>query len=349
MLSIKSLPADHGESTLISFGEVGMIKNILVDGGVGNAYLTIREELERLINLGQAIDLLVITHIDDDHIQGIIDIFQDESIDKAIIKEVWFNSGNSISTYFKTGDRPEREVRIVPGDTTLISVAQGRTLEKELLKYGSWNKEVITVNQSPIDFEGCKITILSPDRAGLEKLNKIWPPSEEETTFLSAAQKDYNLPISTLLINTFNEDRSIRNASSIAFLFEFNSKQILMLADSLPSVVEHSLRVLKYSEDNKLKVDLTKVSHHGSKKNTSPTLLSIMECKNYIISTDGTRHGLPNKECLSRIIKSQPGVNLYFNYPLKHIFLEEDVKEYEFNCHYLCDNLSDYCVYLEEN
>ena len=59
--------------------------------------------------------------------------------------------------------------------------------------------------------------------------------------------------------------------------------KILLLADSHPSVIVASLRALYYSETQKLTVDYMKVSHHGSRYNTSPELLSLINCRNLFL------------------------------------------------------------------
>lgn len=108
---------------------------------------------------------------------------------------------------------------------------------------------------------------------------------------------------------------------------------MLFLGDAHPSIIVSSLRELGYSGDNKLQIDLMKVSHHGSKANTSDELLDLIECKCFIISTDGSRHGLPNKETIARIVAKQSDCKIYFNNPrlIKEIFstAELDIGQFE--------------------
>jgi hypothetical protein len=75
-----------------------------------------------------------------------------------------------------------------------------------------------------------------------------------------------------------------------------------------------------------LEVDLVKVSHHGSKGNTSPELLSMISSKRFVISTNGAIHSLPDKQCLARIIKAVPDAELYFNFVelIPRIFTKQD-------------------------
>ena len=84
-------------------------------------------------------------------------------------------------------------------------------------------------------------------------------------------------------------------------------------------------------------MNLTKLSHHASERNTSPQLLEMLDCSNYIISTDGSLHGLPKKKCIARVVNnSKENVNLYFNYDLKKLIFqntyENEKIDYKFEC-----------------
>src|SRR5690606_38146377 len=91
---------------------------------------------------------------------------------------------------------------------------------------------------------------------------------------------------------------------SIAFILETFDVRILALADSHPYVIEKSLEKAGFSKSNKLKVDVVKVSHHGSKNNTTCDLLDIIDCNDFIISTNGgsSTHTHPDREVIARII-----------------------------------------------
>ena len=77
-----------------------------------------------------------------------------------------------------------------------------------------------------------------------------------------------------------------------------------------------------------------KVSHHGSRHNTSQDLLEILKTDKYLISADATKHGLPNKRTFARIINNNPNSFFYFNYDLKDkVFSLQDWKDYpDFRC-----------------
>lgn len=338
-MNIKSLPAFNGDSFLVSFSDKkGVVRNILIDGGTPRTYRRhLKPELEAILKKGQSIDLLIVTHIDDDHIGGIKELYQDTSFDRSFIKNIWFNSGILLFDFFQEGRDENREVKIIMDDQTEMSVGQGVTLENALLIEGRWQQDLIHTGIPPFEFYGAKITILSPGEDELKKLHKRWEIETEGQVLMSGENDDFDIPISELIEKPFQEDKAVPNGSSIALLFEYAGVSLLLLGDAHPSVIERSLRKLGYSEENMLNVDLVKVSHHSSKKNTSPALLAIIKSEYFMISTDGNRHGLPDKEAMARIISANSGCNLYFNYDsfMKKLFSDVDQRDYSFYLHSL--------------
>lgn len=94
-MTIKTLPAFYGDCILVSWIHEGKKRNMLVDGGPAATYpVCIRLLLAALKEQEQVIDLLIVTHYDKDHIDGIIQWYQDEDADSSIIQNVWFNNRN---------------------------------------------------------------------------------------------------------------------------------------------------------------------------------------------------------------------------------------------------------------
>ena len=332
MLKVKVLPANCGDCIIISFKDKDKIRNILVDGGVGRVYKKIlRNEIEKIKEKNQQIDLLIITHIDADHIGGIIKFVEDDE-NNNIIKKVWFNSWENIV---------KKPVRLSHNENN-ISPRQARTLENKLKKLGVWSDEVI-MQGSHETYSNAKITVISPNQNELDNL-KFYIKDEFEIS----EEDDRNKSISALQNRRFIEDDKIPNGSSIAFLFEYNYepnkvKRILLLGDSFPSVVVGNLE--KYRVENKkIKIDYTKLSHHASKSNTSDELIEMIECENYIVTTMGC-HGNPNKETFARILKNHSKVNLFFNYKneqTEKIFLPEESEHIK--SYFLSENKEKYVI-----
>ncbi len=122
--------------------------------------------------------------------------------------------------------------------------------------------------------------------------------------------------IESIIKAEFEEDCSLSNGSSIAFVLEFYNKRILFLGDAHPSIVLESLHKHYPNIKDKLYFDAIKVSHHASKFNTSPQLLDLVYSSKYIISTNGMKHIHPDIETILRIISANKNFSkeLVFNY-----------------------------------
>lgn len=338
-MKVKVLPAYNGDSILITLDTAEGMKNLLLDGGTGRSIFMLAKELKRLKEVGQAIDLLVVTHIDDDHIAGIIKLFNSKDTGSDIVKKVWFNSGARLADFFATAATDGLKTREVTmaSEGLAISVKQGNTLESQLIKTGIWDGEVIYNELEPFNFFGAAISVLSPSKSDLSRLHANWATENQECKQITAYQSDYNKTISQLVTCELPaEDAGVTNGSSIALLLEHKGQKTVYLADAHPSTIVASIKKLGYSYAQPLSVGLVKLAHHGSSRNINKDLLSLIRCDKYIISTNGSKHGLPNKLCLAKIIEAAgPQVMLFFNYGIvndKKIFSQPDYDTYKFKC-----------------
>ncbi|MER2121411.1 MAG: MBL fold metallo-hydrolase [Solibacillus sp.] len=342
IFTLKALPAHNGDCFIISFGDSNNVKNILVDGGrTIPSYLALKRQLEEISKKGQFIDLLILTHIDDDHIAGLIRLFKDSKIDKSIIKEVWFNSKEVLSSYFYGVQQEDTHLKVQVHNDSEISYTQGISLSKLLENNNLSNQKVIKSG-----FKEClgeaTIEVLSPNQEQLEKLlvdwERVFPTYNSEDTLVASTSNsnDYSSSIEELIKNEFKEDKDIVNGSSIAFLLTFKEKSILMLGDSFSSIVTENIK--GKLNGGRLSIDLVKVSHHGSKHNTSTDFLELIECKNFLISTNGRSHGHPSKETLVKIAnrfkQDNTKTRLYFNYRSvkDNIFTQEEKDVLKIEC-----------------
>jgi beta-lactamase superfamily II metal-dependent hydrolase len=335
VFTLKIIQAFEGDCLLIRYGEHTNITNLLIDGGTGRTYVkNLRDELNHMVETNKFIDLLIVTHIDDDHIGGIVECFRDSSIDKSIFKKVWFNSERLIASSNSGLDIIPVDIDLGSIDATEMSYTSANNLEAMLEGYQCWDQNLIQFNPMNTEYKlnGASLTVLSPRWDAIVRLGSTWKRDQPDERQM-AARNDYSVSIEELALRPFIEDESITNKSSISFVLEYSGKKLLLLGDSHPSDIIQSLRDLGYSEDRKISLNYVKLSHHGSKRNINIALLDLIDCNQFIISTNGSRHGLPNKECLSRIVKSRSGVRFYFNYDIGcNIFSSEEMKEYNFDC-----------------
>jgi metallo-beta-lactamase family protein len=89
MMSIKLFPAEYGDCIMLSIGK-GNQYNILIDGGLSKTYQKyIKSEIQHIKEKRQKIGLLVCTHMDNDHICGLIQVLKETNPD--FIDNVWYN------------------------------------------------------------------------------------------------------------------------------------------------------------------------------------------------------------------------------------------------------------------
>ncbi|MEH7494761.1 MBL fold metallo-hydrolase, partial [Neobacillus niacini] len=231
--SIKVYPAANGDCFLIRIKQEKSIKHIIIDGGKGVlCHRKLKDEFNQLEENNQRVDLLIVTHIDDDHIAGIIKLYQDKKINTSIIDKVWFNSGTLISSEFSGVEISSREIPLNP-ISGKMSVRQGLTLEKTLQNSDAWRKDLVFSGQQHNLYD-ITFNILSPNIETLKELNSRWESEIEKLENKKRKKKkmssstDYHKTIDELCAEEFDEDTSLFNKSSIAFLLEYENYRMLM-------------------------------------------------------------------------------------------------------------------------
>lgn len=324
MINIELIQAGEGDCIWIEYGEnEDSLHRILIDGGTSDTYKRLKERIEELDPDERCFDLLVITHIDADHIAGILKLIENNDLGVSF-SDIWFNGYRHLGTSHMRG------------------VVQGELLSDYLEQpHISWNKafngRAVCVDKrkkfTPVELPGgMKLTLFSPTKKALADLKPRWKKEAEKAGLFPEERSVGNedlpmrsstsassvpmLPeeIDTLAETPFESDTSLTNGSSIAFLAEYDRKKMLFTGDAYATVLLNAIQ--RYLPDcEPLYLDLFKVPHHGSDGNISKKLLDRIRCSNYMISTNGARHHHPDAVSIARIIKyggHKP--DIYFNY-----------------------------------
>lgn len=340
-MEIKFFQAECGDAAAIRFlGEDGKYHNIFIDSGYERTFRHVLEiEIQEIIKRNEQIDLWIISHIHDDHIGGIIkyiDCVNYGEFEDVVLKYIYNPPRNY--NFIESKKRVSKIVSIDQGDILFEYLKSNNKLQ---------NIDIVDVVE-PIELAGFKLTFLSPSQKKLNELRNKYSSvkfkrleREEDESISDAVSlkgNDYNISLKDFNLDSWSEDNSIENGSSISLLTEFENKKILWLADSHPTNVVNSLKKLGYNNDNKLKCEWVKVTHHGSKGNNNDELFNLTECSNYLFSVNGkNRHNLPSKECIARILRNKKRsitstYNIYFTYDnevLRSIFNMEDEDIYD--------------------
>jgi len=339
-MKIKFLKAFNGDAILISFKENGTKRNILIDGGMPATYEKkgkngkleygdLKETVDKIRRDDEKIDLLILTHVDDDHIGGVLKWFEKDKEAHKLIRKVWFNSGRLISEYFDEQEIAENLLEI-PDESTLTSIGQGVKFEDYIEEKGIWDRGIVVALEY-FEYLGIKFKIISPSPDKLKLLLGKWEKEKPESLDTSAEKNDYDITLRQHIEkDKFKEDTAIHNGSSIAFIMTLNNKNFVFLADAHPTVIVDSLKAFGYSKEKPLKAELLKISHHGSKANNSVEMLELIKSNKYVISTNGDKHAHPNKQFLARLASVNDNCEVYFNYleQIEQIFSEDDYTDF---------------------
>ena len=322
MFTIEMLPANEGDALWIEYGS-DPVRRILIDCGRKTAYRAVADRLGADSDI--TFELFVLTHVDADHIAGAIPLLQDARFGPDRVKDVWFNGWrhlNGLNLDFE-GDIPDT-----------LSAEQGEYFGAVLRdREYAWNNEfggsaVVVQDDGElpvIELEGgMKLTLLGPTWDKLEDMRKRWErdlsdgdlePGDYDTALdLLGEQAQYgpdvlghdfdpDFTVEDVLEIEFDPDESEPNGNSIAFLAEFDGKAALFAGDAhAPQLASSIKRLLAQRGLDVLAVDAFKLAHHGSARNNSTELLSLVNSPRYLVSTNGSRHHHPDPAALARAL-----------------------------------------------
>ncbi|MDO9180663.1 MAG: AVAST type 1 anti-phage system MBL fold metallo-hydrolase Avs1a [Agitococcus sp.] len=193
MLKVKMYPAKNGDAFLVcSLGT-----NILIDGGYAETFRQhIVHDLQVLSHQGERLNLVVASHIDADHISGLIALLglNGELGNRFVVEvdDIWHNSLRSLAVQHaeklplaaqKLLESIQRRGYPKPpdGDAREISARQGSSLARLLNQYGyQWNfaDGTLSINTElpliQLGNNSGSVQIINPSFATLSTLLRWW-------------------------------------------------------------------------------------------------------------------------------------------------------------------------------
>jgi hypothetical protein len=316
---LEALPAKHGDALLLHFGTEAKPGLALIDAGpagVLNAAVlprlrAIHEERGSPARL--PIDLGMVSHIDDDHINGIAALTSKMVENKVTptleFDRFWHNSFNDL-----LGDDDEElgtPASVVNAasfgsssgaSAVVASVGQGRQVRANLDTLGLGGngpfKSLIVAGhkKSPWKLKNLKFTIVAPLQEQVVALQEQWAKEIRKLKNDQAKKAE----VAAYL------DKSVPNLSSIVVYVEADGKSMLLTGDGRG---DHTLRGLEkvglLEEGGTMHVDILKCPHHGSVRNVDKDYFERIHADHYVISADG-RHGNPDIPTLRLISDARP-------------------------------------------
>jgi metal-dependent hydrolase (beta-lactamase superfamily II) len=337
--------------------------NVLIDGG---PYQTFDKHLKPTLQklpLNGKLDLIVLSHIDNDHIIGLIDLLEElkserEKGEKELIKvgKLWHNSFNDIfelvaepntllknsflSENFRSTEHTKKRKNIF-SSLIMKGFQQGTDLSqlaKSLkMKINPGFKKLIFVNETAnsIRLKHLNFKILGPTKKNLDKLKEEWKD------WLTKKRRNIKSEIGLFQLL----DKSVPNLASIVFLVELKNRKILFTGDGIGDDILKVLSENTMLDNNgKFHVDILKVPHHGSDRNASTKFFDIVYANYYIISANG-RDDNPSPDTLKWIIESNnnhknPKKIIMTNMTpgIRKVLGKYDQKKFNYHCVFLEKN-----------
>ena len=326
-MKIYPLKAAHGDALILESEKEGRIYRIVIDGG---PEVTADNISDYYLGL-EHVDLLVLTHYDADHISGLLKFFASIKEEKGFIDNVWANCASIV-------DYDDEENAAAFEDAYVLS----RHLEKLHKKgiIGHWCDDV-TTEKDPVTIGPFKIEVLSPTKdiqSELLKRYRIYieqeglqddPDLDEEVSY-ARVQMDATKELSVLAASFSPTSTTFMNKTSIALQITAEGRTVLLLGDADTKVITDSFKALGATEEKPLNVDLIKMPHHGSKANVNAQWFQLIDCSNFLFTTNGGDGGAyhPDRQTIACIDswarKNEKPIALYFNYPLSTIMQRND-------------------------
>ncbi len=321
MLTVELLPAGYGDAVLVTYGDPATPHRLLVDGGQAGSFPAVAA---RLRSFSGPIDLLVVTHVDTDHVGGAVRLLNSGAL-AARFGGIWFNGFVHLDRF-----------------SGLLGPIHGERLTDRIVKLGlPWNEgwpdpvqegiggPVVVRDLPPVMGlpGGATATVLSPTPQKLARLLPVWKEvveaaglrprvkaTEEAEPAVVAPGLLGGVSLADLAGLRTGDDTAEANGSSIAFVFEFEGVRVLLGADAHPDALLAGLAHLA-GPDGKVRVDACKLPHHGSKGNVTRALVDALDCPLWMVSTNGRRFHHPDDVALARVIAGRPDARLVWNYP----------------------------------
>jgi beta-lactamase superfamily II metal-dependent hydrolase len=323
IFSLEAIFAKKGDSLILSYGPAEAPKLILIDGGpsgVFNAFLRPRlDQLRDERSLEEedplAFELVMVSHIDDDHINGILALFE-QNVEAMRLKKpppyetrtLWHNSFDDLLGGVSPAQVAEAAAAANSGSTpalpglseeslaVIASTPQGKALRELARKLKlRVNDKFGELVQSPAKAiamgEGLTFTVVGPDKDRIEALREQW---QKDLEALKKKKK------SAAEIASFTDD-SPYNLASICVLATMKKRSMLLTGDARGDFVLEGLeRAGLLKKKGTMHVDLLKVPHHGSNRNVELSFFERITADHYVVSGDG-EHGNPDADTLDMI------------------------------------------------
>jgi hypothetical protein len=349
--------ARKGDCLLLHFGSKNAPGLVMIDGGPKAVYkphlrprlLEIKAARGLAKNDTLPVDLLMVSHVDDDHIQGILDLTSEmtANIQAPLVRVLsfWHNSfddiiGNNpaeltaaVTAGFGaaslTGNLPDdatldpdetatEEEVVVASLKVLASIEQGHRLRADAERLGfprnpDFDGKLVLASKKELEVaDGLKFIVAGPMKPELKKLQV------KHDEWLKQQKRKKRTGQAALAAYV---DESVPNLSSIVVLAKVAGAQMLLTGDARGDKILDGLELAgALGSGAKMHVNVLKVPHHGSANNLDNDFFERLTADHYVFSGNG-EHGNPERESMEMLFDARGNApfEVHLTYPVDEI------------------------------
>lgn len=273
--NIKMFVEGRGDCFLLKISNNTSSANILIDG-----YSKLSNELKENLNINDDlgclknqinsidyidhIDYIVVTHIDSDHVKGIIDLFEDSKYNPKIKNtSIIYNFVTKKTIDYRHAQKLEK---LINGKKIINTCENDYTIySNDFIKFLSYEKRK---KLSPRNKDVAYITFLHPNEK--KDVNEVY--------------EDYKSKNRT---GDFKPNGELVNKQSISFLIEFLDKKVLFTGDGDMDTISAKIDNLRNIHNKE--IDFIKIPHHGAEKQNKGLADFIKKYKTTSLIVSGTK------------------------------------------------------------
>ena len=305
LFKLEILKACHGDCLLLHYGSTDKPRLLLIDGGPRGTWRSfLKPHLTALRaargNGRLALDHVMVSHLDSDHIAGVLDLVESIEEDSSIFwaRHFWFNTfddGMAALPPEVASARAELgldQAAAIKASVEQASIAEGQRLRDAVARLAvpvNDAGQLLLAEDGPmrLPMPGLDATLISPNRTLLRRLAMKW----QQKTMETAAYLD----------------SSVYNLASLVLVVQpaEGGARILLTGDARGDHILEGLDDAGFMDNGKVHFDVLKVPHHGSDRNAEKAFFEAVTADHYVISGDG-RHHNPSESVLAWIAETAP-------------------------------------------
>jgi hypothetical protein len=311
------IQAEFGDCLVLEHQVGSKVRRFLIDGGPDGIFAAhLRPYVEAVAKAGGDFEAVVLSHVDNDHVTGLLDLFselraQHDGGTPELVKlqALWHNSfslalgdagiDSRVAALFQAGPGGASAMPTVA--SSVLGYGEGSRLRVEAITLGVPlnapfpDGQIVTDTAPAIDGGGLSLRFVAPSQANLRALRREWVAwlTKHES---AVAGGD---PLAAI-----KADTSVPNLSSVCILASSGGRSILLTGDARGDDILENLEQLNLLPvGGQLHVDVLKMPHHGSDRNVDPSFFDRLTANRYVFSANG-RYGNPDMATLIWLVEA---------------------------------------------